>query len=190
MNKILEIRWHARAGQGAVTAANNLAQILGELGKYTQAYPEYGAEKRGAPVEAFTRISDSPIRVHSRIEEPQVVLVLDQTLLRTVDVCEGTPPDALFIINYNRQPGELRQRLNIGDRKLYVLDGSRIALDEIGADIPNAPMLGALVNVKDLADIDSFNEKFQALMGKKFTSKIIKGNLKAAKRGYKEVKKG
>ncbi|MDH5405113.1 MAG: 2-oxoacid:acceptor oxidoreductase family protein [Candidatus Aminicenantes bacterium] len=188
MSKVLEIRWHARAGQGAVMAANNLAQVLGELGKYTQAYPEYGAEKRGAPVEAFDRISDSPIRIHSRIEEPQLVLVLDQTLLRTVDVCEGVPPDAIVIINSNRQPDELRQKLNIGERKLYVLDGSKIAIDEIGVDIPNAPMLGALVKVTNLADINSFNEKFRALMGKKFTSKIIEGNLKAAKRGYEEVK--
>lgn len=187
MSNVLEIRWHARAGQGAVTAANNLAQILGELGKYTQAYPEYGAEKRGAPVETFNRISESPIRIHSRIEEPQVVLVLDQTLLRTVDVSEGAPPDALFIINSNRQPNELRQRLRIGDRRLYALDATKIALDEIGADIPNAPMLGALVKVVNLADINGFIERFRALMGKKFTSKIIKGNLKAAQRGYKEV---
>ena len=190
MSRVLDIRWHARAGQGAVMAANNLAQILGELGKYTQAYPEYGAEKRGAPVETFNRISDGPIRIHSRIEEPLVVLVLDQTLLRTVDVGEGTPSDALFIINSNRQPGELRQKLNIGDRRLYVLDATRIALDEIGADIPNAPMLGALVKVVNLADIDGFVEKFRALMGKKFTSKIVEGNLKAVKRGYEEVEQG
>ncbi len=188
MSKVLEIRWHGRAGQGAVMAANNLAQILGELGKYTQAYPEYGAEKRGAPVEAFDRISDSPIRIHSRIEEPQLILVLDQTLLRTVDVCEGAPPNAIVIINSNRQQDELRQKLNIGERRFYVLDGSKIALDEIGVDIPNTPMLGALVKVTNLADIDNFNEKFRALMGKKFTSKIIEGNLKAAKRGYEEVK--
>ncbi len=190
MNRVLEIRWHARAGQGAVMAARNLAQVLGELGKYTQAYPEYGAEKRGAAVEAYTRISDAPIRVHSRIEEPKVVLVLDETLLRTVDVSEGTPSDALFIVNSNSQPSELRQKLDLGDKKLYVLDATKIALDEIAVNIPNAPILGALVKVIDLADIDSFIERFRVAMGKKLTSKTIEGNMKAAKRGYEEVKQG
>jgi len=190
MSKALEIRWHARAGQGAVMAANNLAQVLGELGKYTQAYPEYGAEKRGAAVEAFTRISDSPIRVHSRIEEPQVVLVLDETLIRTVDVSEGAPPDALFIVNSKSQPSELRQKLNLGSKRLYVLDATKIAVDEIGINIPNAPMLGALVKVLDLADINSFIEGFKVALGKKLTSKVIEGNLKAAKRGCEEVKQG
>lgn len=187
MVEIIEIRWHARAGQGAITAANTFAAVIGDLGKYVQAYAEYGAEKRGAPVVAFTRISESPILIHCGVRNPYVVAVLDPSLLKQVDISEGLLEDGIIIINSILSAEDIRKGLNLGKRRIYLLDATKIAMEELNRNIPNAPLLGAMVKALKLIEIESFMQRFQATLPKKFPRDLIKSNLTAVKRGYEEV---
>lgn len=188
MAEITEIRWHARAGQGAITAANTFASVLGSLEKYVQAYAEYGAEKRGAPVVAFTRISGQPILLHCGVRNPFVVVVLDPSLLKQVDFCGGLLQDGIIIINSIHTSDSIKKGLNLGKRKLYVLDATKIAMEELKRNLPNTPMLGALVKALKLIEIDDFVKKFQTTLPKKFPKNLINANLTAVKRGYEEVR--
>jgi len=183
-----EVRWHGRGGQGAVTAAKILAESALAVGKYVQAFPEYGAERMGAPVKAFTRISSTPIVIHSQIEEPDVVTVLDMTLFGAVDILEGLKPDGALVVNTHKNPGEIRSEIDFEGRKLYVLDATQISLDEIGKDLPNTPLVGAMVKVLGGLDVDAVADGFAKKYGRKFTSKVIEGNVNAMKRAYEEVK--
>jgi pyruvate ferredoxin oxidoreductase gamma subunit len=191
MAKTLEIRWHGRGGQGAKTAALLLAQSASQVGKYVQGFPEYGPERMGAPVTAFNRISDGKIRVHSSIKEPDVVVILDPTLIgATTDVTAGVGPDGVFIVNTNRSPQEIRKQLGIDKGKVYTVDANKISEETIGRVIPNTPMMGALIKVTGIIPYEAFIEDTKKQLEKKFSSKpeVIKGNLKAIERAYQEVK--
>ncbi|MFH1361929.1 MAG: 2-oxoacid:acceptor oxidoreductase family protein, partial [bacterium] len=146
-DEIVEIRWHGRGGQGAKTAALLFADAALSLGKYIQAFPEYGPERMGAPVQSFNRLSDQPITIHCSMTSPQIVVVLDPTLLATVDVAGGLPKDGSLIVNTSKSPQEIRQEINLKEAKVFTIDASSIAKDKIGRDIPNTPMLGALTKV-------------------------------------------
>ncbi len=133
---LTEIRWHGRGGQGAVTAAKMVAELaLGE-GKYFQAFPEYGPERSGAPIVAFTRVSDAPIQVYSGIEHPQIVVVLDSSLLKIVDVTKGAPDDAIVLVNSERSPAQLRKDSGLEGNRLYTIAATRIAVETIRAPHP------------------------------------------------------
>jgi len=186
--KIIELRWHGRAGQGAVTASKTLAQMMSSIGKCVQAFPEYGAEKRGAPVSAFNRISDSPIRNHSWVDEPQTVLVLDPTLLSSVDIAQGVPEDGTILVNCPETPAEIRERIHLQGRQLYTLDATKIALDTIGRDIPNVPMLCALIRVTQIIDFEKSKQILREQLESYYSQRIVEGNMKAADRGYNEVR--
>lgn len=187
MANLTEIRWHARGGQGAKTAATMLAEIVLNEGKYGQGFPDYGPERMGAPMRGFTRISDKPIRMHSAVYNPNVVIVLDPTLLDVVDVLEGSNDDTVVIINTTDTVEKMAKKLNIGNRKLWTLDGTKIALDTIGRPIPNTPMLGALVKATGLIQLDTLYTDVRKKFGKKFPERVIQGNLDAIKRAYEEV---
>ena len=187
MAKVTEIRWHARGGQGAKTAATFLAEAAIGAGKYSQGFPDYGPERMGAPMRGFTRISDHPIRLHSAIEEPDTVIVLDDTLLDTVNVCEGLKEAGTIIINTKKDPAAVRKKLKWAGTKLFLIDATQIALDELGRPIPNTPMLGALVKVSNTITIDVLLEDIQKKFAKKFKAQIVEGNLRAIKRAYEEV---
>lgn len=182
-----EIRWHARGGQGAKTAATLVAMVALQEGKHGQGFPYYGPERMGAPIQGFTRISDSPITVHSNIYEPDVVVVLDPTLLDVVDVCEGLDKDGMLLVNTPHAPADIRKQLNLEGRTVYTVDASQISLDEIGRNIPNTPMMGALAKVAPVVKLDTILEdvkhKFQ-----KMGEAVVKGNLRAIERAYEEVK--
>ncbi len=151
---LTEIRWHGRGGQGAVTAAKMVAELaLGE-GKYFQAFPEYGPERSGAPIVAFTRVSDEPIQVYSGIEHPQIVVVLDSSLLKIVDVTKGAPDDAVVLVNSERSPAQLRKDSGLEGNRLFTIAATRIAVETIKRPIPNTPMVGALTRITGLFDID------------------------------------
>ena len=182
-----EIRWHGRGGQGAVTAAKILAESALAVGKYVQAFPEFGAERMGAPVKAFTRISSIPIVIHSQIEEPDVVTVLDTTLFGSVDVLEGLKEDGAVVLNTQQPCAEMRKAMKLKGRKLFTVDATQISLDEIGKDLPNTPMIGALVKVLGGLDIDAVAADFEHKYSRKFTAKVVEGNINAMKRAYKEV---
>jgi pyruvate ferredoxin oxidoreductase gamma subunit len=187
MANLTEIRWHARGGQGAKTAATMLAEIVLNEGKYGQGFPDYGPERMGAPMRGFTRISDKPIRMHSAVYNPNVVIVLDPTLLDVVDVLEGTNDDTVIIINTADTMDIISKKLKIGNRRLWILNGTKIALDTIGRPIPNTPMLGALVRATELIKLDTLYTDLRKKFGKKFPERVIQGNLDAIKRAYEEV---
>jgi pyruvate ferredoxin oxidoreductase gamma subunit len=190
MAYMTEVRWHGRGGQGAKTAATLLAEAALSEDKHSQGFPEYGPEREGAPMRGFTRISDAPIRLHCTIDNPDVVVVLDDTLLETVDVCAGLTPDGAVVINTAQNSKELRKRLSIPEAKLFTVNATQIALDEIGRPIPNTPMLGALIKATGVLDINTIYNDVKHKLGKKFTQQIIDGNIKAVKRAYEEVTEG
>ncbi|MDH7500795.1 MAG: 2-oxoacid:acceptor oxidoreductase family protein [candidate division NC10 bacterium] len=188
MSQMVEIRWHARAGQGAVTAAKSLAESALHEGKYVQAAPEYGPERAGAPLRAFNRISDRPIRLHSAVTSPQVVVVMDPTLIGIVDVTEGTPEDAAIIVNTPDTPAEMRKKMGIRGRKIFTVDATKIALETLGRPIPNTPMMAALIRATGLLKVENLLQQVEKTLGKKFVAKVVEGNLQAVKRAYEEVK--
>lgn len=186
----IEIRWHGRAGQGVVTAAATLADVLSsEKGLYVQAFPEFGAEKRGAPILAFNRISKKPIRTHSQVYYPDIVVVTDPTLLGLIDVTSGAKEDALFLMNTAFDISRIRKKLSISS-KIYALDAYTIAADELGKAIPNVPMVAALVKITGLMDLDKFREKTEISLSKKLRPEIVKKNMRTIGKAFKEVHEG
>ncbi|MHC4591735.1 MAG: 2-oxoacid:acceptor oxidoreductase family protein [Planctomycetota bacterium] len=129
---LLEIRWHGRGGQGAKTAAAMVAEVAVEAGKYAQAAPEYGAEREGAPIRAYTRISEDGIRVHDAIYFPDIVIVLDDTLLESQNVASGISEDGILLVNTRKTPAEVRKLLGLEGRSVYTIDATTIAIEEIG----------------------------------------------------------
>jgi pyruvate ferredoxin oxidoreductase gamma subunit len=191
MKDTLEIRWHGRAGQGVVTAAVTLADVLSaEEGRYVQAFPEFGAEKRGAPILAFNRISRKPIRTHSQVYYPDIVVVTDPSLLGLVDISEGAKDDAVFLMNTTFNIPMVRERLALGTRQIYSLDAYAIARDELGRAIPNVPMVAALIKILELMDLDKFREKIKISLAKKLRPEVVEMNMKTIDRAFKEVKEG
>jgi len=187
MSDLLEIRWHGRGGQGAVTAAKILAESAILDGKFIQAFPEFGPERAGAPVRSFTRISSLPIYTHSQVTNPSLVIVLDPTLLEVIDVTEGLSEDGILIVNTNEPPRDLRQRLNIKGRKLYTVSATDIAIKELKRNIPNTPMIAALVKVTGIVDIKTVEKNFREKYAKKFNPEVIEGNVRAMKAAFESV---
>ncbi len=191
MKETIEIRWHGRAGQGVVTAAATLADVLSsEKELHVQAFPEFGAEKRGAPVLAFNRISKKPIRSHSQVYYPDIIIVTDPSLLGMVDISSGAKDDAIFIMNTTFDVSLIRKRLSLGGKKIYFLDAYTIASDELGRAIPNVPMVAALVKITELIDLKKFKEKIKVSLGKKLRPEVVEMNMKTIDRAFKEVKEG
>jgi len=188
MQQLTEIRWHARAGQGAVTAAKVVAETALSADQYMQAMPEYGPERMGAPIKAFTRISDQPIEIHNNIENPDVIIVLDETLLDVVDVTEGMKADGILIINTCSPAPEVKKALGIVDTaRVACVDASGIALDTIKRDIPNTPIVGALCKATGVIDVEVFKGLLAKNLSKKFGQEMIDANFAAVTRAYEEV---
>ena len=190
MSKILEIRWHGRGGQGAKTASLLLADAAFNTGKYIQGFPEYGPERMGAPITAYNRISDERVSIHSNIYEPDYVVVVDETLLGSVDVTAGLKEDGAIIINSTKDAEELRPKLKGYKGKVCTVDAKTISIDCLGRYFPNTPMLAAVVKVSGVMDEDEFVKDMEESFAHKFASKphVIEGNLKALKRALTEVK--
>jgi len=189
--KLTEIRWHGRGGQGTVTAAKVLADACLSGGRYVQAFPEYGPERAGAPLRAYNRISQEKIRMYCPVLHPQVVSIADATLLDGVNVTDGATDNTIFIVNTAKSPKEIREKLKAKpSQKVFTVDATKIAMDCIGRGLPNASMLGAISKITGIVSLDILLENVKKSFGKKFSQKIIDGNLEAAKRGYGEVKEG
>lgn len=188
MSKLTEIRWHARAGQGAVTAAKLVADAALLGGAYIQAMPEYGPERTGAPLKAYTRVSDAPIEVHNTIVNPDIVVVLDDTLLDTVDVAEGIREDGYIILNTEMDASAAKAALNApAGVTVAIVDASGIAIDTIGRDIPNTPIVGALSKVTEVVPVSAVKERLVETFGKKFSQEMIDANLDSVDRAYEGV---
>jgi len=183
-----EIRWHGRGGQGAVTASKVFADSALATGKQIQAFPEYGSERQGAPIKSFTRISDEPITIHSQVNNPDIVVVLDPTLLGIVDVTEGLAEDGKLIVNTTDSPDKLRDNLKVKGREIYTIDATGVSLKNIGKAIPNTPMIGALVKATGMLDINLVAEDFRKKFEGKFREDIVQGNVNAIMQAYNETK--
>ncbi len=185
-----EIRWHGRGGQGAKTACLLLADAAFASGKYVQGFPEYGPERMGAPITAYNRISDAPCTVHSNIYKPNYVVVVDETLLRAVDVTAGLDPQGAIVINSPREPEELRPLLRGYAGRVCTLDARRISEQYLGRYFPNTPMLAAIVKVSGVLEPERFIADMEASFRHKFASKpqVIEGNMKCLTESMKEVR--
>lgn len=191
MKETIEIRWHGRAGQGVVTAAVTLADALSaEKETFVQAFPEFGAEKRGAPILAFNRISNTPIRTHSQVYYPDIVVVTDPSLLGVVDIASGAKENTYFLMNTKFDIDLIRERLSLGKRRIFFLDAYAIAQDELGKPIPNVPMVAALMKVAGFLDLDKIEERIKNSISKKLRKEIVDMNLKTICRAIEEVKEG
>lgn len=190
MSQLTEIRWHGRGGQGVVTAGELLAETALDMGYYFQAFPDYGPERMGAPVRAFTRLSSEPINLHCQIEAPDIVLVLDPTLLSTVDVAEGLKSDGLLLVNTTKSPAEIREMLNLKDGRVFTVDASNIAVEEIGREITNTPMLGALTKATGLFSLKDLIEQTRRRFTGRLRQELVEANIRAVQRATEEVQEG
>ena len=187
MDKRIEIRWHGRGGMGAKTAALLLAEAMMHEGKYVQAFPEYGPERRGAPVVAFTRISDEEIKGHYGITSPDVVVILDDTLLTSPKVKEGIRKETIALVNTSLSQEEVKEKLGI-DCNIKVVNASFIAQEVFGKDLPNTPMLGALMKILNIITFERFLEAVKERLKTKFREDVVEKNIEAIKKAFKEVK--
>ncbi len=187
---MIEIRFHGRGGQGAKTASMFLAEAALDKGKYIQAFPEYGPERAGAPIKAFTRINEQPINIHSGVTNPEVVVVIDPTLLDVVDVTEGLGQDGVLIVNTLLSPQEIREKTKYKQGKVFTVDATQIAMDTIGLPLPNTSMLGALIKATNLVDIKDIEEKTKDKFLKKIGEKKTQGNIDSIHQAYEKVQVG
>ena len=191
MKGMTEIRWHGRGGQGAKTASLLLADAAFMAGKYVQSFPEYGPERSGAPITAYNRISDERSSVHSNIYDPDYAVVVDETLLHSVDVTAGLKKEGAVIVNSEKTPDELRPYLNGYEGRVYTVDAGAISRKHLGNYFPNTPMLAAVVAVSGVLDPERFLADMEESYRHKFANKpqVVEGNLKCLAEAMQEVKK-
>ena len=192
LNEAVEIRWHGRGGQGAKTACLLLADVAFSSGKHVQGFPEYGPERMGAPITAYNRITDEHCKVHSNIYTPDYVVVVDETLLKSVDVTSGLKESGALIINSRKCPEEFRRLTGGYKGKFCVVDAEKISMETLGKNFPNTPMLAAVVKVSNVIDSERFIKDMKESFQHKFAHKenLIEGNMKALTKAMEEVKVG
>jgi 2-oxoacid:acceptor oxidoreductase gamma subunit (pyruvate/2-ketoisovalerate family) len=184
LKNVLEVRWHGRGGQGAWTASELLARAAIHEGKYIQSFPEFGPERMGAPVTAFTRISTEPIRIHCAVYNPDVVAVLDPTLLKAVPFTEGLDEKGTVLINSKDDPGEIRKTLNTKKGKVWTVPATEIAMKILGTPITNTAMLGAVAHVTGIISLESVEK----VIKERFRQDVAEKNFAVVKEAYEEVK--
>lgn len=186
---LVEFRWHGRGGQGAKTACLLLADAAFAAGKYVQGFPEYGPERMGAPITAYNRISDTRCSVHCNIEEPDYVVVVDETLLESVDVTRGLQAEGAVIINTPKAPAEVRRKLRGWKGRVCTIDARKISEETLGKNFPNSPMLSAAVKVSGVLEEEQFMGDMEESFSHKFANKpqVVAGNMAALRRSWQEV---
>ncbi len=183
--KMVEIRWHGRGGQGAVTSAELVAQAAIQEEKYAQAFPSFSPERRGAPVLAFNRVSQgNSIRTRAEVDEPDVVMVLDASLLSIVNPTAGLKKDGLIIVNTKKSSDELRKELGI-EQRIATVDASKIATETLGVPIVNTTMVGALIKATGIINLESMEGPLQ----KRF-ARLAERNIKAMRKAFEETSEG
>jgi 2-oxoacid:acceptor oxidoreductase gamma subunit (pyruvate/2-ketoisovalerate family) len=185
LKKILEVRWHGRGGQGAWTASELFARAAIAEGKYIQSFPEFGPERMGAPVTAFTRISTEPIRLHCAVYNPDVVAVLDPTLLKTVKVADGLGDEnGNILVNTKETPDQIRKVLGTSKGKVWTVPASEISMRILGMSITNTAMLGAVARVTGIVSLETIEKMIKA----RFRPDVAEKNFAVVKEAYQEVK--
>lgn len=190
MSLMTQIRWHGRGGQGVVTAGELLAEVAMEEGRFFQSFPEYGAERMGAPIKSYTRISDEPIELHCPILEPDMVIVVNSNLLGVVDLTEGLGPDGTAIINTDESPFVMQEKLGFQGGKVWCVDASKIAMEEIGRDIPSTMMLAIVAKATGIIDLDVTKRVTRQKLGERLRPEIVEANVRALQRAYDECVEG
>lgn len=188
MPYLQEIRWHGRGGQGDWTASEVLARAAIYEGKYVQSFPEFGPERMGAPLAAYTRISDQPISLHSAIYTPGVVVVLDPTLLNTVKVAEGLSDDGALVVNTRQSPAELRKRLDLAKHQVWTVPATDLAIKTLNVPITNTVMLGAATRAAKLVTLESIEKAIRDRF--KERPDMAEKNIAVIKEAYTEAKQG
>ncbi len=186
---MIEIRWHGRGGQGAKTASLLLADIAFNTGKYIQGFPEYGPERMGAPITAYNRIDDKPIRLHSNVYEPNFVVVVDDTLINVVDVTKGIKEGGAILVNSSKSIEDIRKSLDGFSGHIYSIDASKISMESIGKNFPNTSLLSAVVKIINLMSKEELEKNMLESFKHKFITKpeVIEPNMLAVMRSYDEV---
>lgn len=185
LKKILEVRWHGRGGQGAWTASELLARAAISEGKHIQSFPEFGPERMGAPVTAFTRISTEPIRLHCAVYNPDVVAVLDPTLLKSVNVADGLSEEGGdIIVNTKDAPAAIRKQLGSGKGKLWTVPATEISIKILNMPITNTAMLGAVARVTGIVSLQTVEK----MVKERFRPDVAEKNFAVVKEAYEEVK--
>jgi len=187
---MIEIRWHGRGGQGAKTASQFIGEAALDAGKYIQAFPEYGPERAGAPIRCFTRIADKAITIHSPVTDPQIVVVIDPTLLDSIDVTEGLKEDGVILVNSDQDPKAIREKLKFKHGKVATVNATKISLETLGIPMPNTPMLGALLKVKEIVSMDVLKNQVRHKFLKKIGEEKTSANIDGIKRAYEETEIG
>ena len=175
-------------GPGRGDRCQNGRRACSGAGKYFQAFPEYGPERSGAPIVAFTRVSDEPIDIHCGIEHPLIVVVLDPSLFGSVDITGGMPSDGVVLVNSDLAPADLREGHGLSGLRLFTISATRIAMETIGRPIPNTPMVGALTRITELFALEDVVTFYEKEFAKKFPPKVVEGNIRALRRSYEEVR--
>ncbi|MFN3973863.1 MAG: 2-oxoacid:acceptor oxidoreductase family protein [Dehalococcoidia bacterium] len=183
----VEVRWHGRGGQGVVTASNLLAEAALVDNLYFQSLPEFGAERSGAPVVAYTRIADTPIPFRYPVQEPHIVVVLDYTLLGRLPVVQGLRPGGLLLLNTPASPEALAASLGWPQATVATVDATGIAQATLGRPIPNIPLLGSLLRLRPLVSLEAARATLRERLGERLGPQVMEANLRAFERGYQEV---
>ncbi|XPV68357.1 MAG: pyruvate flavodoxin oxidoreductase subunit gamma [Halarcobacter sp.] len=186
---MLEIRWHSRAGQGAVTGAKGLGSVVAETGKEVQAFAFYGSAKRGASMTAYNRIDDKQIINHEKFMHPDYVFILDPALVFTDDFTANETEKTQYIITTHLTKDELVQLVPVlkgREDRTFILDCLEIAQQTIGRPIPNTPMLGAFMKISGMFELEYFQNAMKSVL-KKLPQKVIDANMIAIERAYNEV---
>jgi pyruvate ferredoxin oxidoreductase gamma subunit len=188
MYRTIEIRWHGRGGQGTVTAAKTFANACLHSGRYVQAFPEYGPERSGAPLQAYNRISPKKLQRHCPVSHPDIVVIVDASLIPLVNVCAGLCNEGLFLVNTANHFEAVKKTLHLKpQQKLYCIDATGIAMASFGQPFPNSSMVGALGKISGLVDLDALLKDVENSFDKKFSKKIVSGNVEAVRRSWNEV---
>ncbi len=180
---MLEIRFHGRGGQGAVTSAELVALAAIAQGKFAQSMPSFGPERRGAPVQAFLRVSDEKIRVRAEVTRPDIVVVLDDGLIDIVDVTSGLKEGGLVVVNTKMPEAELRQKMKAYKGKLATIDALTVALETLKVPITNTTMIGSLIKASEVVPLKTLIPQIEA----RFNPKLAERNVKALERAYGET---
>lgn len=184
MANLQEVRWHGRGGQGAWTASELLAKAAIIEGKYVQSFPEFGPERMGAPLASYTRISNEPIRLHCSIYNPNLVVVLDPTLLRSVDVLAGLTEEGTIVVNTQENPQTLKEKLKITSQKVWTVPATDIAIKILNAPITNTAVLGAATRASSLVNLESIEKAVR----ERFREELAERNIAVIRNAYEEAK--
>lgn len=176
-----QIRIHGRGGQGVVTASELIAIAAFADGSYAQAFPSFGVERTGAPVESFTRINNKPIKIREHVYNPDVLIILDASLLNVVDVSQGCDENTLVVVNTAKDKKDLN--LSLPSKNIYTVDATKIALDVIGKDIANTTILGSLAKNTDLISLEGLKKGVKQKFAEKGKD-IINKNIKAVEQAH------